>query len=104
MNLSLIHSPDILALCEINMEDSIDSGNLSVRGYLPLIRKESTTYMHDLEVYMEDPFCTGLVYRKLCGFLSMFSTCITSLSVLFLFPLLITFVFIHVFLVLFHLT
>ena len=60
MNLSLIHSPDILALCEINMEDSIDSGNLSVRGYLPLIRKESTTYMHDLEVYMEE----GLLFAQ----------------------------------------
>ena len=60
MNLSLIHSPDILALCEINMEDSIDSGNLSVRGYLPLIRKESTTYMHDLEVYMEE----GLLFTQ----------------------------------------
>ena len=60
MNLSLIHSPDILALCEINMEDSIDSGNLSVRGYLPLIRKESTTYMYDLEVYMEE----GLLFAQ----------------------------------------
>ena len=60
MDLSLIHSPDILALCEINMEDSIDSGNLSVRGYLPLIRKESTTYMHDLEVYMEE----GLLFAQ----------------------------------------
>ena len=25
-------SPDILALCETNMDDSIDSGNFSVRG------------------------------------------------------------------------
>ena len=31
-------SPDILALCETNMDDSIDSGNFSVRGYLPLTR------------------------------------------------------------------
>ena len=30
-------SPDILALCETNLDDSIDSGNFSVRGYLPLI-------------------------------------------------------------------
>ena len=29
---------DILALCETNLDDSIiDSGNFSVRGYLPLI-------------------------------------------------------------------
>ena len=31
------NSSDILALCETNLNDSIDSGNLSVRGYLPLI-------------------------------------------------------------------
>ena len=29
---------DILALCETNLDDSIDSGNFSVKGYLPLIR------------------------------------------------------------------
>ena len=28
---------DILALCETNLDDSIDSGDFSVRGYLPLI-------------------------------------------------------------------
>ena len=27
------NSPDILALCETNLDDSIDSGNFSVRGY-----------------------------------------------------------------------
>ena len=26
------NSPDILALCETNLDDSIDSGNFSVRG------------------------------------------------------------------------
>ena len=31
------NSPDILALCETNLDDSIDSGNFSVRGYLSLI-------------------------------------------------------------------
>ena len=31
------NSPDMLALCETNQDDSIDSGNFSVRGYLPLI-------------------------------------------------------------------
>ena len=31
------NSPDILALCEANLGDSIDSGNFSVRVYLPLI-------------------------------------------------------------------
>ena len=28
------NSPDILALCETNLDDSIDSGNLSARDYL----------------------------------------------------------------------
>ena len=30
-------SPDILVLSETDLNDSIDSGNFSVRGYLPLI-------------------------------------------------------------------
>ena len=31
------NSSDIFALCERNLDDSIDSGNFFVRGYLPLI-------------------------------------------------------------------
>ena len=31
------NSPDILALCKTNLNDSVDSGNFSVRGYLALI-------------------------------------------------------------------
>ena len=56
------NSPDILALCETNMDDSIDSGNLSVRGYLPLIRKDSSTHMHGLPVYVKEglPFAQDL--------------------------------------------
>ena len=30
-------STDILALCETNLDESIDSGNFSVKDYLPLI-------------------------------------------------------------------
>ena len=44
------NSPDILALCETNLDDPIDSGNFSVRGYLPLIQKDSSTHMHGLTV------------------------------------------------------
>ena len=29
------NSPDIITLCETNLDDSIGSGNVSVRGYLP---------------------------------------------------------------------
>ena len=56
------NSPDILALCETNLDDSIDSGNLSVRGYLPLIRKDSITHMHGLAVYVKEglPFARDL--------------------------------------------
>ena len=48
------NSPDILALCETNLDDSIDSSNFSVRGYLPLIRKDSATHMHGLAVYVKE--------------------------------------------------
>ena len=48
------NSPDIRALCETNLDDSIDSGNSSVTGYLPLIRKDSITHMHGLAVYVKE--------------------------------------------------
>ena len=56
------NSPDILALCETNLYDSIDSGNFSVRGYLPLIQKDSITHMHGLAVYVKEglPFAQDL--------------------------------------------
>ena len=56
------NSPDILALCETNLDDSIDSDNSSVRGYLPLIQKDSSTHMHGLAVYVKEglPFAQDL--------------------------------------------
>ena len=45
-------SPDILALFKTNLVDSIYSGNFSVTGYLPLIRKDSSIHMHGLTVYV----------------------------------------------------
>ena len=54
------NSPDILALCETNLHDSIDSGNFSVKGYLPLIRKDSSTHMHGLSVYVKE----GLLFAR----------------------------------------
>ena len=56
------NSPDILALCETNLDDSIDSGNFCVRGYLPLIRKDSSAHMHGLAVYVKEglPFARDL--------------------------------------------
>ena len=54
--------PDILALCQTNLNDSIDSRNFFMRGYLPLIRKDSSTHMHGLAVYVKEglPFAWDL--------------------------------------------
>ena len=56
------NSPDILALHETNLHDSINSGNFSVRGYLPVIRKDCSTHMHSLTVYVKEelPFAQDL--------------------------------------------
>ena len=48
------NSPNILALCETTLDDSIDSGNFYVMGYLPLIRKDSITYMRGVAVYVKE--------------------------------------------------
>ena len=56
------NSPHIFALCQKNQDESIDSGNFSVRGCLSLIRKDSTTHMHGLAVYAKEglPFAQDL--------------------------------------------
>ena len=56
------NSPDIVVLCETNLDESIDSGNFSVRVCLPLIRKDYMTHMHGLEVYVKEglPFAWEL--------------------------------------------
>ena len=41
------NSPDILALCKTNLDDSIDS------GYLPLTSKDSSAHMHGLAGYVK---------------------------------------------------
>ena len=46
------NSTDIFALCETNLDNSIDSGNFLMKSYLPLIRKDSCTHMHGLAVYV----------------------------------------------------
>ena len=48
------NSPDILALCETNLHDSVDSGNFSARCYLLLIQKDSITHMHGLAVHVKE--------------------------------------------------
>ena len=78
-------SPDILALCETNLDDSIDSGSLSVRGYLPLIRKDSGTHMHGLAVYVKEglPFARDLSWKTILTIvfcLLYFIQCLNSFS------------------------
>ena len=85
-----------------HLDDSSSSGNFTVRDYLPLIRKDSSTHIHGLAVYMKEgfPFARDLSLENY-GFLLMFSILtygFTSLNVLLLLPLSITFfVFMHSF-------
>ena len=53
---------EILVLCETNLDDSVDSDNFSVRGYLPLIQEDSSTHMHGHVVYLKEglPFARDL--------------------------------------------
>ena len=80
------NSSDIPALCGRILDDLIDSGNFSVRGYLPLIQNDSTTHMHGLAVYVTKglPFARDLslensadchVFDRL-----YFTQCLTSFS------------------------
>ena len=85
------NSLDILTLCEANLDDSIDC-NFFMRSYLPLILEDSTTHMKGLAVYVREAIhLHSFIFRKLCRFFFMFSTGFTSLSVLLLFSLSITF-------------
>ena len=63
------NSPDILALYETNLYDSINSGSFSVKDYLPLIRKDSGTHMHGLAVYVKEglPFARDLSLENAAG-------------------------------------
>ena len=70
------NSPDILALCETNLNGSIDSGKLFVRGNLPLFWNDSTTHVLGLAVYVKEglPFTWDLLQ------ILIFLTGFTSLS------------------------
>ena len=73
---------DILILCETNLDDLIDSDSFSVRGYLPLIRKDPSIHMHGLTVYAKEglPFAWDLSVKNsadsyLCFQLASLSLC-----------------------------
>ena len=74
-------SPDILALCETNLDDPIDSSDFSVRGYLLLIWKDSSTHKHGLAVYVKKgfPSAQDLSLENSAGLL-YFTQCLTSFS------------------------
>ena len=86
------NSPGMLAVQETNLDDSVDSGNFSVRAYLPVIWKDCITHMPGLAVYVKEgfPFARHLPLRNfadsyLCFWLTLLH------SVLLLFPLSISF-------------
>ena len=84
-------SPDILSLCETNVEESIDFKNCSVRGYPPLIERILLLIYMVWRFCEEGPlFCTELISEKLWWFLFLFTTGFTSFAVLPLFLLFIT--------------
>ena len=92
--------PDILVLCETNLDDSIDSGNFSVRGHLPLIRKDSSTHMHGLAVYVKEalPFARDLSLENTADSYLCFRLASLYSVVLHLFFLSISFlIFVHSF-------
>ena len=79
VNLSLMTFP--------NLDDSVDSDNFSVRDYLPLVRKDSSTHMHGLSVYVKEglPFARDLFLENsadsyLCFRLALFTQCLTFFS------------------------
>ena len=80
------NSSDILAMCETNVDDSIDSRNFFVIGYLSLIRKDSSTHMHGLAVYVKEglPFARDLSLENSADSYVFdwlyFTQCLTSFS------------------------
>ena len=92
------NSPDILALHEANLNDSIDSGNFSVRGYLHLIQKDSSTHMHGLKVHVKEglPFARDLSLENSADSHLCFQLALLHSVSYFFFPLsIIFFIFVH---------
>ena len=74
----------MLALCETNLDESTDSGSFSVTGYLPYIRKDSSTHMHGLTVYVKErlPFAQDLSLEILTYVFDWvyYTQCLTAFS------------------------
>ena len=99
VNLSLNQTPNINAICKTNVDDSIDFGNFYYDGLSSFNPKRFYySYVWSWSLCeTRTSFCAERISRKLCRFLRMFLTGFTSLRVLLLFLLLITFVVMHVF-------
>ena len=94
-------SPEIVALCETNLDDSVHSGHFSEKGYLPLNQKASVTHMDGLVVYVKEglPFAWDLSLENSAdSYLCFRLLLIPSINALLLFPPSITFIFMHNFL------
>ena len=91
-NLSLNQTLLTFLLCKRNLDDSIDSGSLSVRGYLPLMQKDSSTHMHTLGIYAKEglPFARDLSLENYADFYLCLQLALLQ-CVLLLFPMSITF-------------
>ena len=93
-----LNSLETLVLCDKNLDDSIDSGNFSIRGYFPLIRNDSITHMHGLAVYVKEglPFARDLSLENSADSYLCFRLALLHSSVLLPFSLSITlFFFMH---------
>ena len=82
-------STHIIALYKTNSNDSINSSNITVTGYIPLIWKNSVTHIHNLAVYV------GTVIRKVQDFLFVFFLNGFTSFVLHIFLSITVFAFVH---------
>ena len=81
------NSPDILALCVRNLDDSIDSGNFSIRGFF-LYAERILLLMHGLAVHMKEglPFAQDLILENSADSYVCFQMALLHLMSYFFFP------------------
>ena len=65
---TLIKCSDILPLLGENLNNSFDSYDFSVRGYLPLIWNDSVNHMHGLVVYVKKALPFVQDSKEFCEF------------------------------------
>ena len=82
------NSSDILRLCETDLDDLIDSRNVSLRAYLPLIQKDSVIHIHGLTVYVKEglAFAQDLYLENSVDSYVLNWLCFTQCSAFLIFP------------------